>query len=86
MKSSDYPPLYTYRTGELVTKENAEYRKGESFARCGLCAYKRGQRCEVVAGYIAPYQVCKFFRAKDGSKMKPGDDDGDEGNKDDGEK
>jgi hypothetical protein len=48
--------------GELVSKEMALYQKGSPFNRCGNCEYRNGQRCEIVAGYIAPYMVCKYFQ------------------------
>lgn len=48
-------------TGQKFTKENAEYKKGAPFHRCGLCEYYRGHGCELVAGYVMPMMGCKFF-------------------------
>lgn len=67
LASSCYP-WRTLSRGEQVTKETAEYKKGTPFHRCGICQYREGERCEIVAGYIAPYQSCKYFQKKwDGS-------------------
>lgn len=61
-----YRPMRPAIHGEKVSKETAEYRKGTPFRRCGQCCYMHGQTCEIVAGYIAPYQVCKYFQPKMG--------------------
>jgi hypothetical protein len=50
--------------GEKITKETAAYQKGTPFHRCGICQYRDGQTCEIVAGYISVYQSCKFFQKK----------------------
>jgi hypothetical protein len=65
-----YRPMRPMMAGEKVSKETAEYRKGSAFERCGLCCYMHGQTCDVVRGYIAPYQVCKYFQPKMGEKGK----------------
>ncbi len=48
-------------TGEKFTKENAEYKKGKPFHRCGLCEYYRAHKCDLVAGYVEPMMGCKYF-------------------------
>lgn len=90
-EAEDYREREVEEGDEKVSKEDAEYRKGEAFRRCGNCRHMhKDGSCEIVEGKVEPYMVCKYFdkrgdgMSKSGSKMKSrwakekGDSDGDD--------
>jgi hypothetical protein len=52
-------------TGAMVSKQDADYRKGTPDERCGLCTmFMPPNGCSYVEGHIRPYDVCDFFERK----------------------
>jgi len=65
MNSGWHAKLHVEEFGEQYSKEDAEYRVGVPFERCGQCEFfKNPHACEIVRGYIVQQQVCKFFDKK----------------------
>lgn len=57
-----YPPSWTRE--EKMSKEQAEYRQGKPFHRCGICSYYQSSACKIVRGYISPSMGCSYFSEK----------------------
>jgi hypothetical protein len=52
-------------SGKLISKEDANYREGTAFERCGKCQYYSNHRCKIVDGDIEPMMLCDHFEAPD---------------------
>jgi hypothetical protein len=49
--------------GGKISKEQAQYRKGNPLKHCGLCQNYVGSACTVVEGKINPYMISNKYHA-----------------------